>query len=166
MFGNPIFEYVSIDWSIEIGNEKIVPEPEIITNKEEARRYLTSFVREMEREQYEISKRITKTPWGYHHIFNKNKDTLNLIINWMKRGCRNEDPKIVGTTVDKSFEKLLLDNCPEVKKKLEAFEIIKKKEVNVAWFTYVDNLEDYNKGKFIGSYLTQYEFFLLREVLQ
>ncbi len=51
-------------------------------------------------------------------------------------------------------------------KKLKAFEIIKKKEVNVAWFTYVDNLEDYNKGKFIGSYLTQDEFDLLKEVMK
>ena len=52
------------------------------------------------------------------------------------------------------------------KKEHKALEIIKKKEVNVAWFTYVGNLEDYNKGKFIGSYLTQEEFDLLKEELK
>ena len=52
-----------------------------------------------------------------------------------------------------------------IEKELKALEIIRNKEVNVAWFTYVDNLEDYNKGKFIGSYLTQEEYGLLKEVL-
>lgn len=161
LFGNPIFEYVSIDWSIEIGNEKTAPEPKIITNKEEARRYLTSFVREMELEQYEINKRIIKTPWGYHHIFNKSKYTLDLIIDWMKRGCRNEDPKIVGTTtVSKAFEKLLLDNCPEAKKKIKAFEIIKK---SISDKTSLDLLlrEALRYGK-----ITIDEYNLLKEVLQ
>ena len=143
LFGNPIFEYVSIDWGIEIGNEKVAPEPKIITNKEEARRYLTNFVREMELEQYEVNTRIIKTPWGYHHIFNKSKYTLDHIIDWMKRGCRNEDPKIVGTTtVDKSFERLLLDNCPEVKKKLKALEIIKKDPQRAL---LISNYKDYNE---------------------
>ena len=56
--------------------------------------------------------------------------------------------------------------CNTIEKELKALKIIKKKEVNVAWFTYVDNLEDYNKGKFIGSYLTQDEFDLLKEVMK
>lgn len=175
LFGNPIFEYVSINWDIEIGNEKIAPEPEAITNKEEARRYLTNFVHEMEREQYEINKRIIKTPWGYHHIFNKNKYTLNLIINWMKRGCRNEDPKIVGTTtVDEAFEKLLLDNCPEVKKKLEAFEIIKRNPTHVfnalrqfpTYFAYKDCCEQCEVVKITQYIRTLEEFDLLKEVLK
>lgn len=161
LFGNPIFEYVSIDWSIEIGNEKIAPKPEVITNKEEARRYLTNFVREMEREQYEISQRIIKTPWGYHHIFNKNKDTLNHIIDWMRRGWRNEDPKIVGTTtVDKALEKFLLDNCPEVKKKLKAFEIIKKSISDKISLELLLR-EALRYGKF-----TLDEFNLLKEVME
>lgn len=167
LFGNPIFEYVSIDWSIEIDNEKTAPEPKVITNKEDARRYLTSFVREMEREQYEISKRITKTPWGYHHIFNKNKDTLNLIINWMKRDCRNEDPKIVGTTtVDKALEKFLLDNCPEVEKKLKALEIIKKKLVSVSEVMMTAGVEYYNNGYSEEFRLTKEEFDLLKEAMK
>ena len=58
-----------------------------------------------------------------------------------------------------------LDQLDQIEKELKAFEIIKEKEVNVAWLTYVDNLEDYNKGKFIGSYLTKDEFDLLKEVL-
>lgn len=38
-----------------------------------------------------------------------------------------ERKKITGTTtVDKAFERFLLDACPEVKRKLEAFDIIKK----------------------------------------
>ena len=37
-----------------------------------------------------------------------------------------ERKKIVGTTtVDKAFERFLLDTCPEVKKKLKAFEVIR-----------------------------------------
>ena len=60
---------------------------------------------------------------------------------------------------------VLETRCEIIEKELKALEIIKKKEVNVAWFTYVDNLEDYNKGKFIGSYLTQEEYDFLKEVL-
>lgn len=52
-----------------------------------------------------------------------------------------------------------------IEKELKALEIIKSKEVNVAWLTYTDGLKEYNCGKFIGSYLTQEEYDLLREVL-
>ena len=52
-----------------------------------------------------------------------------------------------------------------IEKELKVLEIIKKKEVNLAWLTYVDNVGSYNKGSFIGSYLTQEEYGLLKEVL-
>lgn len=53
-----------------------------------------------------------------------------------------------------------------IEKELKALEIIKKKEVNVAWLTYVNSLEEYNRGKFIGSCLTQEEFGFLKEMLK
>ena len=85
----------------------------------------------------------------------------------------NERKTIVGTTtVDKAFEKLLLDNCPEVKKKLKAFEIIKKKTVDMGSLAYyIKNsnhaLAFYNKGVANEKKrLTQDEFDLLKEALE
>ncbi len=53
----------------------------------------------------------------------------------------------------------------DIEKELKALKIISEKEVNVAWFTYISSVEEYNKGKCIGSYLTEQEFNLLKEVL-
>ena len=59
-----------------------------------------------------------KVIYGLDKKIEAYKEVLNFI---------SAEPKIVGTTtVSKALEKVLLDNCPEVKKKLEAFEIIKK----------------------------------------
>ena len=57
----------------------------------------------------------------------------------------NERKKIVGTTtVDKAFEKFLLDTCPEVKKKLKAFEIINEKNVNVGMLKRSESVGSYH----------------------
>lgn len=73
----------------------------------------------------------------------------------------NERKKIVGTTtVDKAFEKLLLDNCPEVKKKLKALEIIKK---SISSATSLDTLL---RELLVNGKINQDEFFLLREVMR
>ena len=71
------------------------------------------------------------------------------------------EPKIVGTTtVDKALERFLLDQCPEVKKKLKALEIIKR---SISSATSLDTLlrELLSNGK-----INQDEFFLLREVMK
>lgn len=82
-----------------------------------------------------------------------------------------ERKKIAGTTtVDKAFERFLLDTCPEVKKKLEALEIFKKKNVNVKLVKVLGSLEEYNnmhadsRSKFPK--LTQDEFDLLKEAMK
>ena len=55
-------------------------------------------------------------------------------------------------------------------KKLKAFEIIKKKDVNITWIKDSQNMSEYNSW-FLGErlekryYLTQEEYELLKEVL-
>lgn len=85
----------------------------------------------------------------------------------------NERKKIVGTTtVDKAFEKFFLDNCPEVKKKLKAFEIIKEKGIDTGSLAYyIKNsnraLSFYNEGVANEKKkLTQEEFDILKEELK
>ena len=46
---------------------------------------------------------------------------------------------------------------------LNAWDIVRKKEVNVAWLSYVSSAEEYNKGGFIGEYLTDEEFNFIKE---
>lgn len=73
----------------------------------------------------------------------------------------NERKKIVGTTtMDEALEKTLLDNCPEVKKKLEAFEIIKKSISDKISLELLLR-EALRYGKF-----TLDEFNLLKEVME
>lgn len=72
-----------------------------------------------------------------------------------------ERKKIVGTTtVDKAFERFMLDACPEVKKKLQALEIIKKSISDVMSLDLLLR-EMLRQGK-----INQDEFFLLREVMK
>jgi len=82
----------------------------------------------------------------------------------------NERKKIVGTTtVDKSFEKLLLDNCPEVKKKLEAFEIIKREPMVLSvvqgYETY-DDFQDDEEPWLDYDCVSRDDFDLLKEELK
>lgn len=92
----------------------------------------------------------------------------------------SEEPKIVGvTTVDKAFERFLLDACPEVKKKLKALETIKRKStLDFGYIRNADNYDEYLKhfGKVVQELLksgesihfaaTKDEFNLLKEVLK
>lgn len=50
-----------------------------------------------------------------------------------------------------------------MKKELKAFEIIKKKMVNVEWLLNTENVEEYNESLYND--LTQEEYDLLKEVL-
>ena len=91
------------------------------------------------------------------------------VLNFIGTVRTDEEKKIVGTTtVDKAFEKFFLDNCPEIKKKLEALEVLKKKTVNVKLVKALESLEEYNnmhadsRSKFPE--LTQDEFDLLKEI--
>lgn len=93
----------------------------------------------------------------------------------------NERKKIVGTTtMDEALEKTLLDNCPEVKKKLKALEIIKEKEVNVSHFKsclsvgwdyalferYCGDNDPYGENPPYQHPMTQDEFLSLKEALK
>ena len=91
----------------------------------------------------------------------------------------NERKKIVGTTtLDKAIEKFLVDNCPEIKKKLEALEIIKRKStLDFNDIRNADNYDEYLKhfgeviqemlknGESVHFAATKDEFDLLREVM-
>lgn len=90
----------------------------------------------------------------------------------------NERKKIVGTTtMDEALEKTLLDNCPEVKKKLEAFEIIKREPSAPEAVRLFENYEEYedflkdgesylNKKFVLPPHLSREEFDLLKEALK
>lgn len=79
----------------------------------------------------------------------------------------NERKKIIGTTtVDKAFERFMLDACPEVKKKLKALEIIKKKLVSVSEVLMTAGVEYYNNGYSEEFHLTQGEYDLIKEVMK
>lgn len=78
-----------------------------------------------------------------------------------------ERKKIVGTTtIDKAFERFMLDACPEVKKKLKALEIIKKKLVDVSEVLMTAGVEYYNNGYSEEFHLTQDEYDLIKEVMK
>ena len=91
------------------------------------------------------------------------EEDINIIETALKK---LEQPKeIVGTTtVSKATEECLLNWCPEIKKKLKAFEIIKEKRVDVWVLAYALTLKDYNEVN-VYTKLTQEEFNLLKEVL-
>lgn len=85
----------------------------------------------------------------------------------------NERKKIVGTTtVNKALERFLLDQCPEVKKKLKALEIIKEKTVDLGSLLYYAKnhnhaLAFYNMGMANeNKKLTKDEFHSLKEALR
>ena len=72
------------------------------------------------------------------------------------------EPKIVGTTtVSKALERFLLDQCPEVKKKLKAFEIIKSHANEIRHFKYLRFMAKYweeNKTEITKELLYNYDF--------
>ena len=78
----------------------------------------------------------------------------------------SKEKKIIGTTtVDESLEKVLLDNCPDVKNKLKALEVIKEKGVDVGLLLNCSNVRKYNNAIRFELYnhkLTQEEFDLIR----
>lgn len=93
-----------------------------------------------------------------------------------------ERKKIVGTTtVDKAFERFMLDACPEVKKKLKALEIIETKKVDVDTLMFYTKQHSLNDEWALQSYnewvagneinlrkriLAKDEFDLLKEVMK
>ena len=83
----------------------------------------------------------------------------------------NERKKIVGTTtVDKSFERLLLDRCPEVKKKLKALEVIRKDPQRALLISDYNNFDEYVNDKdpywIEKELMMKEEFDLLKEVME
>ena len=82
----------------------------------------------------------------------------------------NERKKIVGTTtIDKALERFLLDHCPEVKKKLQALEIIKR-EPNIlsavqGYETY-DDFQNDEEPWLDYDCVSREEFDLLKEVFK
>ena len=61
-------------------------------------------------------------------------------------------------------------NCEEIKKELQAFEIVKEKRVDLLQLDYSETVDDYNEYmlRVGGGYytLTEEEFNLLKEVLE
>lgn len=79
------------------------------------------------------------------------------------------EPKVVGTTtVSKALEKVLIDNCPEVKKKLKALEIIKKHNIVVSSLLEMEDADEYNTAWSVDqkNEITQEEFDLVKEVFK
>lgn len=68
-----------------------------------------------------------------------------------------------GITIDDYF-KYLIEETIDNYKKLKALEIIKDKNVDVAWLCGCEKLEDYNKLYQVPN-LTKEEYDLLKEVL-
>ena len=108
------------------------------------------------------------------------EEAYHEVLNFIGTVRVGEEKKIVGTTtVDKAFEKFFLDNCPEVKKKLEALEIIKRKStLDFGYIRNADNYDEYLKhfdkvvqellksGESIHFAVTKDEFDLLKEVFK
>jgi hypothetical protein len=96
------------------------------------------------------------------------REAYHEVLNFIGTVRVGEEKKIVGTTtVDKAFEKFLLDTCPEVKKKLEVLKIIASKEVDIYYLKKSRNLKKYNDNWNIeGRDLTQAQFDLLKEVFK
>lgn len=91
---------------------------------------------------------------------------FEIVETALKRLEKIEDKKIVGTTtMDKALEKFMLDNCPEIKKKIKALEIIKEK-FYFEWLLLSKNVDQYNEAQDDDkNKLTQEEYNLLKEVL-
>ena len=105
----------------------------------------------------------------------KNEDSIAITRSAFERNIaiietalkKIEKPKeIVGTTtLDKALEQFLIDNCPEVKKKLKALEIIKTKNVDINWLIRSKNYSKYNLGVGESQKLKKREYDLLKEIL-
>ena len=94
----------------------------------------------------------------------------DIIETALKRLEEIDKPKkIVGTTtVDKALEQFLIDTCPEVKKKLKALEIIKKRNINAEDVKVFNTYSRFNQRRsLIGLVgITKEEYELLKEVLK
>ena len=102
-------------------------------------------------------------------------DDFHLIETALKRLEELEKPKEIAgtTTISEATKQSLLEWCPDIEKKLKAFEIINKKMVDAYWVKFSRKASEYNSemrnqcglSDYEPFLLTQEEFDLLKEVL-